>query len=145
MFQTQWSAFYAPGPEILAYLQGIVDKYKLMRYIKLRHELIHARYDEAEGKWHLRIRRPVPGMEHGKGDETQYEVIEDTADFVHAGTGTLSRWNWPDIEGLKDFRGTLLHPAEWDSGELPTRQESIKSWTDKRIGIIGVVRAFRLF
>lgn len=120
-----------------------MDKYKLRRYLKLRHELVHARFDEAQGKWHLKLRRPVPGTELGKEDDIQYEIIEDTADFVHAGIGALSRWSWPDIDGLKDFRGTLLHSANWelrdDSGVLSTEwQESVKDWGDKRVGVIGV-------
>lgn len=114
-----------------------------MRYIKLRHELIHARYNEAEGKWHLKIRRPVPGTESGSEAEIKYEIIDDTADFVHAGIGTLSRWSWPKIDGLRDFRGTLVHSASWEflneSGQgLKEWEESVKDWGDKRVGIIGV-------
>jgi len=29
-----------------------------MKYIRLEHELKHARWDESTGKWHLCIRRP---------------------------------------------------------------------------------------
>lgn len=25
-----------------------------------------------------------------------------------------SHWKWPDIEGLHDFKGSLLHTASWD-------------------------------
>jgi len=42
-----------PCFEILAYLQGVVDKYKLMKYIRLEHELKNVRWDEATGKWHV--------------------------------------------------------------------------------------------
>ncbi|KAH8111748.1 FAD/NAD-binding domain-containing protein [Phellopilus nigrolimitatus] len=110
---TQWSAFYAPGPEIRAYLESVVEKYKLMRYIKLQHELVHARFDEETCKWHLKLRRPVFGS--APADE-QFEVFEDTADFVLAGLGGLSRWKWPDIEGL----------------------ETVKSWGEKKVGVVGV-------
>ncbi|KAI0288780.1 hypothetical protein B0F90DRAFT_1876180, partial [Multifurca ochricompacta] len=44
------SGFYASGPEILAYLKRMVEKYKLMRQIKLQHELTQASWDEATGK-----------------------------------------------------------------------------------------------
>ncbi|KAH8112943.1 FAD/NAD-binding domain-containing protein [Phellopilus nigrolimitatus] len=132
---TQWSSFYAPGSEIRAEIERIVDKYKLMRYIKLEHELVHARYDEGSGKWHLRLRRRVPGS--APADE-QYEVIEDTADFVLSGVGSLSRWRWPDIEGLRAFKGKLVHSAAWELDEAGSWQGSVADWKDKRVGVIGV-------
>ncbi|KAH7925133.1 FAD/NAD(P)-binding domain-containing protein [Leucogyrophana mollusca] len=129
---TEWSSFYAPAPEIRAYLERIVDKYKLSKYIKLQHELIHARYDESSGKWHLKLRRPVA---ESTSDQPQYEEIEDTADFVLCGAGGLSRWSWPDIEGLKSFKGKLLHSADWETDDW---KEGVKDWGDKRVGVIGV-------
>ncbi|EJD00095.1 FAD/NAD-binding domain-containing protein [Fomitiporia mediterranea MF3/22] len=131
----QWSAFYAPGPEIRAYLEHVVDKFKLMRYIKLQHEIVHARFDEASGKWHLRIRRPMSDAPPGS---IQYETFDDTADFVFAGLGALSRWSWPDIPGLNDFKGKLLHSADWETDEKGLWQEGVKDWGDKKIGVIGV-------
>lgn len=47
--QKDWSAFYASGPEIRQHFQEIVDKYKLMRYIRLEHEVVHAQYDAPTG------------------------------------------------------------------------------------------------
>ena len=67
-----------------------------MRYIRLQHEVIHARYDEPTGKWHVRIRRPHP-------DTGALEEIEDTADVLVTAIGSLSRWKWPDIDGLQNF------------------------------------------
>ena len=107
-----------------------------MRYIKLQHELVHAQYDEGQGKWHLKIRRPVAT---GEGEEEKFEVIEDVADFVMAGTGTLSRWGWPDIEGLWDFKGKVIHSADWEQSD--SWQETVKDWSSKRVGVIGVVSA----
>ncbi|OBZ65862.1 putative sterigmatocystin biosynthesis monooxygenase stcW [Grifola frondosa] len=128
--KTDWSSFYAPGHEILAYLQSVVDKYKLMRYIKLQHELVHAQYDEPSGKWHLRIRRPA-------AQEGQFEEFEDTADFFVTAVGALSNWEWPDVQGLKDFKGQLFHSAAFEVGDK-TWQEAVKDWKDKKVGVIGV-------
>ncbi|EIW74531.1 FAD/NAD(P)-binding domain-containing protein [Coniophora puteana RWD-64-598 SS2] len=156
---TNWSSFYAPAREIRAYIEGVATKYKLERYLKLSHELVHARYDEPSGKWHLRLRRPVPATAkytqtpdtNGATDtnnsngsrktnrtaeeEEETEEIEDTADFVLFCAGGLSRWSWPDIEGLRSFEGTLLHSAKWMSDDW---QEDVKDWGDKRVGVIGV-------
>lgn len=126
-----WSSFYAPGPEIRKYLEGVVHKYKLMRYIKLSHEITNARYDEPTGKWHIRVRRT-----HTTTGES--EEFDDVADVFVNATGPLSRWNWPDIEGLKDFQGELHHSAGFDPGEK-TWQEVAKEWKDKKVAVIGIV------
>jgi hypothetical protein len=101
-----------------------------MRYIKLQHELIHARYDEPSAKWHLRLRRPATNSSSTVG--IHFEEIEDTADVLFTGLGSLSRWTWPDIAGLNEFKGTVLHTAQWD--------ESVQDWDKKKVGVIGVVR-----
>ncbi|KZT66595.1 FAD/NAD(P)-binding domain-containing protein [Daedalea quercina L-15889] len=149
--KTDWSAFYAPGPEIRSYLQSVVDKYKLMRYIKLQHRVVHALYDEPSGKWHLRIRRrlnldaqppsaPPPNTASPSSDtEEGYEEFEDTADILFTGVGSLSRWKWPEIDGLKAFEGKLFHTADFEVGDgNKTWQEATHNWRDKRIGVIGV-------
>ena len=118
---------------MVGHLERIVEKYRLMRYIKLQHELTYARYDEQNGKWILRIRRPKP-------DSGDFETIEDIADFVLLSAGQLDRWKWPDIEGLSNFQGKLMHTAEWDPKVGCARQDGLADWKDKRVGVIGAVR-----
>lgn len=31
------------------------------------------------------------------------------------GTGTLNNWKYPKIEGLSQFKGSLMHTANWDA------------------------------
>jgi len=141
--QPNWSAFYAPGPEIQKYLEGVVDKYKIRQDIKLQHRIIRTAYDEPTGKWHLTIRRPRATSEASNWDwKTDYEEFEDTADVLFAGLGALSRWTWPDIEGLESFKGQVIHSANWETGTKGSGkwEESIKDWEDKKVGVIGVVR-----
>ncbi|KAF9492086.1 FAD/NAD-binding domain-containing protein [Pleurotus eryngii] len=148
-----WSSFYSPGPEILAYLQGVVDKYKLMKYMKLQHRLVEAKWDGDAGKWRLRMRRPVlsaageaafrqpPPNEAGASNipKVEFEEFEDSADVLFTGIGNLNRWYWPDIPGLEDFKGKILHSAQWDTGDSSSGwEESVKDWKDKRVGVIGV-------
>lgn len=113
-------------------MQGVVDKYKLMRYIKLQHEVVHAQYNESEGKWHVRVRRPNPDT--GIPEET-----EDSAHVLLMAIGGLSRWKWPDIDGLHEFKGELHHSAGFDPHDK-TWQEVAAGYADKRVGVIGVVR-----
>ncbi|KAL5511009.1 hypothetical protein ACEPAG_3728 [Sanghuangporus baumii] len=137
--KTDWSAFYSPGPEIRAETERIVEKYKLMRYIRLNHELSHAKFDEPSGKWILRLRRPRASSDitSESASDNAFETIEDTADLVLAAVGTLSRWSWPDIAGLTDFKGKILHSASWPTDESGWWHSSIEDWGDKRVGVIG--------
>jgi len=114
---TQWSSFYAPGAEIRNYIEDVVSKNDLMKYIKLEHELVAARWEDETGKWLLKIRS------HGTNE------IEDTADVLLLATGILNRWQWPQIEGLSDFQGILLHSANWKG--------DTDEWKDKTVGVIG--------
>ena len=114
-------------------MREIVEKYKLAPYVKLSHELVQAQWDEGSGKWRLRLKRPLPS-----GSDDQYEEIEDEADFLFMGVGTLSRWRWPDVEGLHDFKGTLVHSANWNLGGA-TWEEDAKDWGDKNVAVIGLV------
>ena len=98
-----WTEFYAGAPEILKYWQHVADKYDIRKYMKFRHKCVEARWDEPSSKWHVRIEQLDTGM-----------IIEDTADVFVIGIGALNEWKWPDIKGLKDFKGPLLHSANWD-------------------------------
>lgn len=53
------------------------------------------------------------------------------ADWSHVlinGTGFLNSWKWPKIPGLHDFKGKLLHSADWDPS---------LDWKDKKVAVIG--------
>jgi cation diffusion facilitator CzcD-associated flavoprotein CzcO len=106
--------------------------------------MVGAKWDEVVGKWRVDIRRP-------SSDGTT-EVFEDSADLLFTGLGLLSRWNWPDIEGLNSFKGMLIHSAKWEvpsqneatTGASQVRRdwvEDVKDWGNKRVAVIGVVRS----
>jgi cation diffusion facilitator CzcD-associated flavoprotein CzcO len=46
------------------------------------------------------------------------------------GTGILNTWKWPEIEGLHDFKGPVIHSANWD--------HSVEFNKEKTVGVIGV-------
>ena len=89
--QTDWSQFYAPAPEIRQDLERVVEKYGLMRYIRLQHEILRADFDEVSGKWILKIRRPrQDATSPADGHPTdQFEEFTDTADLLVSGTGSI--------------------------------------------------------
>ncbi|KZV71680.1 FAD/NAD-P-binding domain-containing protein [Peniophora sp. CONT] len=118
---TQWSSFYAPGAEIKAYLEGVVEKYKLMPYMRLEHEMTAALWNADTAKWEVTIRRGEDGRE-----------FTDTADVLFLGIGSLNRWRWPDIDGLRSFGGALVHSAGWNVPD-----DVLESWKDKNVAVIG--------
>lgn len=112
-----WSKFYASAPEILEYWKKIVDKYNLRRFMKFNHKCIEARWNEETSKWHVKLEIVGTG-----------EIVEDVGDVLMVGLGALNDWKWPDIKGLHDFQGKILHSANWDTSY---------DATDKKIAVIG--------
>ncbi|KAJ4665953.1 hypothetical protein HRR87_008535 [Exophiala dermatitidis] len=112
-----WSDFYANAPEILKYWKLVAKKYDVTKHIRFRHKCIEARWNEQACKWTVKIEDLDTGL-----------TLEDSADVLMTGTGTLNDWKWPDIPNLHQFEGPLLHSANWDEGFDPT---------DKAVAVIG--------
>ena len=66
--------------------------------------MLEARWNTETSRWHVRLQVLKTG-----------ETFEDTADALFTGTGVLNEWKWPEIPGLHDFKGKLLHSAIWDT------------------------------
>lgn len=116
-----------------------------------------AAWDEGAGKWRVKIRRPkAGGSTTGEDGYGVFEEFEDSADLLFTGLGALSRWDWPDVEGLKEFKGPVIHSAQWEvgggdglasgsaTGARRGWEEDVKDWGDKRVAVIGVVRILAL-
>ncbi|KAI0378213.1 flavin-binding monooxygenase [Hypomontagnella monticulosa] len=112
-----WSAFYAPQKEIWAYLHGTAEKFGVLRFVKLQHEVKSCRWDDNRKKWILTIHRI---------DTNQ--TFEDDADVLIAARGNLSDPAWPDVPGLQSFGGEIMHSSRWNENY---------DFKNKRIGVIG--------
>ncbi|KAK9245704.1 hypothetical protein V1506DRAFT_537282 [Lipomyces tetrasporus] len=104
-----WSQFYASGREIHQYWKNIVQKYGVDKYIQLNSKIVEARFDEVDALWQVKIQSVDTG-----------EVFSDSGNILYLCVGTLNEWKWPDIKGLHDFKGRLLHSANWDDNWDPT-------------------------
>lgn len=93
-----WSRVYAPGRELKAYAEHCVDKYDVRRRTRLGTRVVSAEFDEDADLWRL-------GTSAG-------DTI--TARFVVGATGVLTQPKLPEIEGIADFAGTVMHTARWD-------------------------------
>ncbi|GAA5820474.1 hypothetical protein JCM11251_005640 [Rhodosporidiobolus azoricus] len=117
-----WSHFYASGPEILSYLRDVAKKYKLERFLRYGHLLTGAQWNEETKQWHLAF-----DIVDEKGQKTGEKT--EVADVVIQGLGGLARWNWPDIEGIQDFKGKKLHSASYP--------DAPEAEAGKRVAVIG--------
>lgn len=91
-----WSHTFAPGDEILAYLEGVADDHGVTETIRFGTEIRSLRFDA--GTW--------------TATTSTGDVLE--AEIVLAATGVLHHPNEPDLPGLGDFTGRWFHSARWD-------------------------------
>ncbi|KAH7392708.1 hypothetical protein BKA66DRAFT_412029 [Pyrenochaeta sp. MPI-SDFR-AT-0127] len=112
-----WSSLYAPAGEIQAYLESVAKKFSADRFIKLRHEIKECRWDDKTAKWNIVVENLATG-----------ETIRDQSDVLISARGNLNNPSWPEIDGLKTFKGELMHSATWNESY---------DFKDKRIGVIG--------
>lgn len=107
-----WSTRYLDQPDVLAYLEHVVDRYDLRRDIALNTEVTGAAFDEDTDLWTVRT---------ADGESL-------TSRYVVNGLGLLARSNIPDIPGQDGFAGRLVHTNAWpDDLDI----------TGKRVGVIG--------
>ncbi|KAH7214445.1 hypothetical protein DER44DRAFT_819318 [Fusarium oxysporum] len=107
-----WSKFYASSDEIQGYLKGVAKHFDLERYISFNTKVVSARWSERDSTWTVQLE---------DGSLVTSEIM------VNAG-GILNHPQIPNIEGLSDFTGPLLHTASWDHS-IDLR--------GKRVGVIG--------
>ncbi|KAL2864081.1 flavin-containing monooxygenase [Aspergillus lucknowensis] len=112
-----WPNYYATSQQIHEYMHGVADRFDCTRFIKYRHTIRGAVWDEEDGKWEVSVEGP------------DGSVFQDRVDvFINAG-GVLNNWKWPAIDGLHTFKGKLIHSARWDEAY---------DFTDKKVATIGI-------
>ncbi len=112
-----WSRLFAPGPELKRYAVHVADKYDLHRHMRFGKAVEGARWEEEEG--HSGGGHWVVNLSGGETLTTRYLV---------AATGYLSQPYRPEIPGIDEFAGDVLHTAKWDDSY---------DLSGKRIAVIG--------
>ncbi|WP_320671567.1 flavin-containing monooxygenase [Patulibacter defluvii] len=110
--RADWSRVYAPGRELKAYAEHCVDAYALRSRIRFGTKVVGASFDEQAHRWRLEIAGGPPL----------------TARFVIGATGVLTQPKRPEIAGVDDFAGDVMHTARWDHDV---------SLAGRRVAIIG--------
>ncbi len=109
----------AGGPAILSYLRETAEEYGIDRHIRYRTHVDAASWSSDQARWTIRARRTDTG-----------EPVVYTCSFLFMCAGYYSyRGGYrPEIAGLSDFAGVVVHPQEWPS-DLDYR--------GKRVAVIG--------
>lgn len=110
-----WSRTYARQPEILDYLESVTDHFDLRRHLMLNTRVRTVRWDADAEHWDLHIERA------GHTETLQAEIVVCAA-------GLFGSVKFPDIPGLADFGGSLMHTAQWDHRV---------DLADKKVAVIG--------
>lgn len=115
---------YPRQADTLAYLERVVDKFALLPHLRLGTTVIDATYDEHRGCWILTTTAGPPV----------------TADIVVFSVGMLHRPHYPNISGLEDFSGPVMHSARWDhSIDLSGRRVAVIGTGASAIQIIPAI------
>jgi cation diffusion facilitator CzcD-associated flavoprotein CzcO len=110
-----WSRTYANQPEILAYLETVADDFDLRRHLMLGTSVRRLVWNEEALHWEVTL----------DSDGADRMVV---ADVVVSAVGLFHSVRYPDIKGLADFSGDLMHTAQWDA---------TVDLTGKRVAVVG--------
>ncbi|MCW2578268.1 MAG: putative monooxygenase, partial [Modestobacter sp.] len=106
-----WPRTYSGQPEIQAYLTGTADRFGVREHCVFGADVTAARWDDATRRWHV-----------------QTTAGEVRARVLISAAGALADPVYPDIPGLADFAGTVMHSARWDGDH---------DLTGERVAVIG--------
>ncbi len=94
----EWEYKWSMQPQILKYINYVVDKYGIRKHILYNKELIQAIWNEEEGLWTV-----------GAADQSNYQ----TQNVVTA-LGQLHHPSIPAFEGLDTLNIPVFHSARWN-------------------------------
>ncbi|HEV7727559.1 MAG TPA: NAD(P)/FAD-dependent oxidoreductase [Modestobacter sp.] len=106
-----WPRTYSRQPEIQAYLTGTADRFGVRGHCVFGAEVTAASWEDAAQRWHVTT----------TAGEFRARVLISAA-------GALADPVYPDIPGLPDFAGTVMHSARWDGDH---------DLTGERVAVIG--------
>ena len=109
----RWSERYATQPEILRYINHVVDRFDLRKDVRFNSRMQRAEYGEETGRWTVTT-------ESGAQWSAQYLVLA---------VGQLSTTKAPDYPGQSGFKGEIIHSGVWPKHRV--------DFDGKRVAIIG--------
>lgn len=108
-----WTDRYPAGPEVLAYLQHVAERFKLRQHFKFNAKILSATYKEDTRRWEVTT--------------TSGESV--SAKFFISAVGNLSVPATPAVPGIEDYKGRWVHTGAWPDEPI--------DFTNKRVAVIG--------
>lgn len=99
--QYPWSEYFARGAEVREYLQFTAKKYGVFDHIRFDCDLESAKFDEQNSKWCMTFLKA-----DGQREDCEAKVMVSAV-------GLFSTPQIPDIPGVDEFEGKIIHPTEW--------------------------------
>lgn len=112
-----WSRTYARQPEILAYLESVADDFDLRRHLRTGTAVRAMHWNAGTAQWDLTLESLSTGSASAL-----------SVDVVVSAVGLFGEPKLPDIDGLTDFGGSIMHTSRWDSDI---------DLTGRRVAVIG--------
>lgn len=96
MLSYPWKEHYVKQPEVLAYLNHVVEKYDLRKHMQFDTQLLSADWDDEKRVWRVEV---------STGEKF-------TARYLITALGLLSKQNYPDIKGIDTYQGKMHHTGK---------------------------------
>ena len=110
-----WEEFYSKRDAILEYLKKCVNKYNLSDHIKLNTTVESTVFDEDTKSWNTSVIC-----------NNNKSILN--SNIIISAVGQLNKPSVPDINGIDEFNGPIIHTGAWDSSF---------NYKDKNIALIG--------
>ncbi len=108
-----WSERYASQPEILRYINHVIDRFDLRRDMQFNTRVTAARFNADDAHWTVDT--------DGAG---QFRCR-----FLVMASGAISAANIPNIPGLADFKGETFHTGRWPEQDV--------DFAGKHVAVVG--------
>ena len=95
---SSWSQAYSSWNEIQEYILSVAKKYQLRQHLRFRSEVIRSGFNQGSANWLVECK-------DGSRYQSHYFVLA---------TGPLHVPNIPNLPGLNQFEGKVMHSAQWD-------------------------------
>lgn len=92
----KWSRVFAEQAEIKAYLQDTAQRFGVMPHVQLNHEMLESTWDDVHKYWIVKTNAGI-----------------FLARFIVMACGPMHEPIYPNIKGLKKFKGMTFHSAGW--------------------------------
>lgn len=108
-----WKERQPAQEEVLSYLNFAADKLDVKKDIQFETWIEHAEFDEQTSRWEI----------------TTHAGERFSTQFLICAMGSLSESNMPDIPGINDFTGQIVHTGKWPEDGV--------DFSGKRVAVIG--------